>query len=250
MGDAHVLEVALGIKQRVTPVGSVEQPLQQLAQRSVVKYFGPEQQWRSRGVKQAAVEQGNVNVFGPRVQHRKKLLEGVNTVVELVAVRRLLTQGPKNAIQAVALVEGVCLQQTCILVFKVHHKQQAKQQHHAVVIHAGQAGFWGGLVYGPAHDFKQRVFACIAVNDGFEVFFYRQRKVGRRCNGLLNGAGLCPGSRANIGVPVKEESKEGESFGFFGDIFQRTHSLQVKLDKRLLGCDAVGVINAPQPPVG
>ena len=178
VGNAHVLEVAPGVEQRAAPVRLVEQFFKQLTQHAIAEHLGLEQQRGARRVEQAAVEKRNVNVLGTLVEHFKQLLESVHAVVQTFALWRLPTQGLVNLAQAVALVERVLFQQGMVLVFKVHDEQQAKQQHHAVFIHAGQTGVRIGLVNGAAHDLEQRIFARIAVNHGLEVFLDRQREVG------------------------------------------------------------------------
>ena len=250
VGDAHVLEVSPGLKQGVAPVRFVEQLFKQLVQGGVVEDFGLEQQRGARGVKQAAVEERNVDVPGPFVEHFKQLLEGIHAVVQRLPVCGLRAQGLVQVIQAVALVERVLVQQHAVLVFKIHHEQQAKQQHHTVFIDAGQAGVGAGVVNGAAHDFKQRVFAGVAVNHGLEVFLDRQREVGGRGNGLFNRAGLAGVWRLQVGGLAKEKRKQGQAFGFFNGIFNRQEALQVELDKGLFGGDLVGVVDAPDAAIG
>ena len=142
-----------------------------------------------------------------------------------VALGRLPAQGLKDMGQAVTLVERVPVEQGVILVFKVNHEQQAKQEHHTVFINAGQVGFGVGFINSLAHDFKYRVFAGVAVNHGLEVFFHRQREVCGGGDGLLNGAGCARRCWLNIGVTAKEKGKQGEALCLLGWVFQSQQAL-------------------------
>ena len=108
VGDAHVFEVAFGVKQGVAPVGFIEQLFQQLAQGGVVEYLGGEQEQCARRVKQAAVEEGDVNVLRTFVEHFKQLLERIHAIVQAFTVGMLPTQGLENVVQTEALVKRVC----------------------------------------------------------------------------------------------------------------------------------------------
>ena len=137
-----------------------------------------------------------------------------------------------------------------ILVFEIHHEQQAEQQHDAVLIHIGEAGFGVGFLYGPPHDFKQRIFTRIAVDHRLEVFLHRQRKVVGGGDSLLDGADLASLGRLSVGIAAKEKGKQGQTLRLFNGIFQRPQPLQIELDEGFLGGDLVGVIHPPDTAVG
>ena len=141
-------------------------------------------------------------------------------------------------------------QQCPVFVFKINDEQQPKQQHDAVFINAGQRRAGAGLVNGTAHDFKQRVFARVAVNHRLEVFFDGQRELGGGGNGFLNRAGRAALRRAQVSRLAEEEGEQGEGAGFFVGLRQGADFFEVELDKGLFGGDFVRVIDAPDAPVG
>ncbi len=69
-----------------------------------------------------------------------------------------------------------------------------------------------GVGNAASHHFKYRIFARVAVNHRFEIFFYCQREVVGSGDGLLNGAGF---ASRQVGVAGKEKREQRQSLRFF-----------------------------------
>ena len=250
VGDAHVFEVPPRVKQRGAPVGFVQQLFEYLAQGGVVKNLGPQQQRRTLRIEEATVEEWDVDVFRTFVQHFKQLLQCVHAVMQLGCSIWRGGQAVENVSQAVASVKRVPCQKFVVFVLEIHHEQQPEQQHHAVFVHAGHAGFGVRTMNGAPHGFKQRVLTSVAVNNSFEVFFDFQSEIGRRSNRLLDGTDLTGLCGRDVGIASKEEGKQSQGLCLLGAILKCTDGFQIKLDVRLFCSDFVGVVHAPDSAIG